>query len=686
MNLPNGGDKQVINDGNKAPSNHHKYNLSYVYAATERFGEVSPFVFAYGVPSDENFTFRCKNELRTLALASPLLQNLRKNLDYYAVPTQAILPHTWDFIQNNPVIGDDIDARLVNCLIYLSGEADDLTGLNSLISYAVAYGALVDYDEDESKVVPLDSYAVLDWDRFVHLLIVLETFFAKDSLMASFRMPLHKRVGLSQGRDIQKGLKQAWSFYHKFLLKYAEVAEDYINVQFLDSNSQELFTRRYNLNNIEQRMRLYYDMVENPYVSWPMSDDTADSVYGSLVNSVTVGNYDMLSRFDEQGIAASIPNWKNATKPIDIRPVLAYQLVCAEYFTNDKIDFVYSADMLRKVYEGWFISIEGESFRLNGNRFPYDAFSAFALSALFYGASQEFRQSSNIRWYEFSLLINLFTRKRSLRFVDYFTGARSHPIAVGDVNVSVDASGVSAIDISKGIQTARYLLAVNRVGPKAKEYLKGIFGAEQRTRTDVPVKIGHIDEVVYGVETQNTGAQQLEQAQSITTNLESRSSDFAFQIDLNEDTLLIGLASYEIPRFYLEGWSKFATKVDRFDYFNPYYQYTGDQPIAQSELQAGLDDEAIFGYQSKDTEYKIMTDYAVGDLTDALRGWIFAQEDIENPVIISPDFIRAHQTELDRYFLSMTAQMASERYHFICKYDNKIEASRNMVFDPQILK
>lgn len=679
MNLPNGGDKQVINDGNKAPSNHHKYNLSYNYAATERFGEVSPFVFAYGVPDDKNFTFRCKNELRTLALASPLLQNLRKNLDFYAVPTQAILPHTWDFIQNNPVIGDDIDPRLINCLIYLSGEADNLTGIRDLVSSALTNGGLVNEGSE------LSSFAKVDWDRFVHMLIVLETFFAKDSLMASFRMPLYKRIGVSAGKQMQAALKQAWSFYHKFLLSLS-VSTPGFSVTFLDSNSQDLFTRTYQINKIEQRMRLFYDLVENPYVNWlSLTDANASSTYLSVVNAVSEQAFDLLDRNGSEGIQESIPNWANATNPIDIRPVLAYQLVCAEYFTNDKIDYIYSADMLRKIYEGRFISSEGISFELNGNKFPYDAFSARALSDLFNGAAFCF-SDGNTTWLDFSMLVNLFVRKRSLRFVDYFTGARSHPIAVGDVNVSVDAQGVSAIDISKGIQTARYLLAVNRVGPKAKEYLKGIFGAEQRTRTDVPVKVGHIDEVVYGVETQNTGAQQLERAQSVTTNLESRSSDFAFQIDLNEDTLLIGLASYEISRFYLEGWSKYATKVDRFDHFNPYYQYTGDQPISQSELQAGFDDDSIFGYQSKDTEYKLMFDYAVGDLTDALRGWIFAQEDIENPVTISPDFIRAHQTELDRYFLSMTAEMASQRYHFICKYDNKIEASRNMVFDPQILK
>lgn len=695
MNLPNGGDKQVINDGNKVPTNHHKYNLSYLHACRERFGEANPFVFAYGVPNDKNFTFRIGHELRTTSLASPLLQNLRKNLDFYAVPAKAILPHTWDFLQTNPVIGDDIDPRLTNCLIYLSGEADNLTGLKDLFYHAINSAGVIDTNAPIGGIGSED-YDSDAWDGFVHLLIALETFFAKDSLMASFRMPLHKRVGILNSKYTAETLSQAWKFYHDFLKAYAaENSVETITLPFLDSAGTVLFTRTYKITDLSDRMRLYFDLVENPYVDWLENGALTSDLSNEYVRVIS-GNVSKFSMLDRDsgntgnyGYIKVIDDWENATKPIDIRPVLAYQLVMAEYFTNDKIDYVYSADMLRKIYEGFYIDSTGSTYRLNGNSYPYDGFSADALSSLFYSASAIF-SSQNPNWYAFSLLINLFTRKRTLRFVDYFTGARSHPLAVGDVNVSVDAQGVSAIDMTKGIQTARYLLAVNRVGPKAKEYLKGIFGANERTRTDVPVKVGHIDSVVYGVETQNTGAAQLEAAQTITTNLTTRTDDFAFQMDLEEDTMLIGIASYEIARFYLEGWSKFANKVDRFDHFNPYYQYTGDQPILQSELQAGLDDDLIFGYQSKDMEYKLNTDFAVGfeddDEPEQLRGWIFAMDDIKDPIVISPEFIRAHQTELDRYFLSMTGTQASQRWHFICKYNNKIEASRNMVFDPQILK
>lgn len=678
MNLPNGGDKQVINDGNNAPNSHHHFDLSYKVAQTERFGECNPFVFMYGVPDDKNVTFRCGNELRTTALASPLLQNLRKNLDYYVIRTRAILPHTWDFLNNNPVIGDDINPRLVNCLIYLSGEADNLTGIKDLVYRAFEYGGVI---EGEAA---LDSFVKSDWDKFVHMLIVMETFFSRDSLFAAFRMPLHKRIGIMNSKYAKTTLQQCWWFYHKFLLQLSKSVSPF-KVTFLDSNSQELFTRTYDLEKLEERMRLYFDLLECPYVDWVnLSDLIVQSVYTTIDTAEDLSNAcSYLDRSTGLGFCETVPDWMNATKPIDIRPVIAYQLICAEYQTNDKIDYVYSADILRKIYEGRFIEQEAGVFNLNGNTFPYDGFSAYALSVLIYSSCRCFI-NTGLNWYDFSLLISLFTRKRSLRYVDYFTGARSRALAVGDVNVSVSGNAVSAIDMTKGIQSARYLLAVNRVGPKAKQYVRGIFNGDISSQPDTPVKIGHIDSVVYGIETQNTGEAQLDVAQSITTNLTSRSEDFAFQIDLEEDSMLIGISSYEIARFYTEGWSKFADKVDRFDHFNPFFQFTGDQPIKQTELQAGLDSDAIFGYQSKDMEYKLMTDYAL--LPEELRGWIFAQDDIKDNIEISPDFIRAHQSELDRYFISMTADNAADRYHFICLYNNKIDASRNMLFDPQILK
>lgn len=669
MNLPNGGDRQVINDQNNAPQHHNHYDLSYCFAAGERFGEISPVCFAFGVPDDKNFTARVVQKLKTTSLSSPLLQDLKKNLDYYAVPMKAILPRNWDKLNSNPVIGDDVVASDLNCVIHLHDGG--FSGIVDILRFFVSNYGLIQGTQN------LQSYSVAEFYGFMKLLATYEVLFAPDSLFAAYRMPLNKRYPVGSADSIASGLKQAWMFYHDFLRVHAtHHSGSLLTVWFKDASNQVIMTRRYKLTDVSERMRLFYDYLENPNIQF---SSVSDSQFNTDYNSVMTGfSPSMLDRASNEGVLNVLFS-PNDEKPFDISPILAYQLVCAEYFTNDHIDFIYSAELYRQLYEG-IVSSEGLAYNLNGFIFEPDGFSAITLNSIFVLVTTGLD-------YHFSLFLNLFTRKRSLRFVDYFTGARSHPLAVGDVNIQVNSQNeVSAIDVTKGIQSARYLLAVNRVGAKAKNYLKGIFGANMRTRTDVPVKIGHMDEVIYGVETQNTGTDQLTKQQSITTNLESRSSDFAFQMDLSEDSILIGVSSYDITRMYTEGWSKFANKIDRFDRFNPYFQYTGDQPIYQSELLAGLDDSAIFGYQSKDTEYKLQTDYAIGPFLEELRGWIFTQNDIRDNVEISPDFIRAHQTELDRYFIDFTAIQSWQRYHFICFYDIKMEASRNMVFDPQILK
>lgn len=234
------------------------------------------------------------------------------------------------------------------------------------------------------------------------------------------------------------------------------------------------------------------------------------------------------------------------------------------------------------------------------------------------------------------------------------------------------------------MQKQRFLNQVNRVGRKAKEYLRGIFNSDYHTECDCPVKIGHTDETIYNVETQNTGAGQLELDQSRTVNFKSHSSNFAFETSFDEASIVIGVSSYEIKRFYPYSFDPMARKVDRFDMFNPYMQYIGDQPIKKTELDASYADDN-FAYTNRNMEYKTRISYFIGDFHDALRGWIFATQDLAVGQVIDPDFIRAHQNELDRYYVALTGTTPTTRYHFICKYTNILSANRNMVFNPQIL-
>ena len=121
--------------------------------------------------------------------------------------------------------------------------------------------------------------------------------------------------------------------------------------------------------------------------------------------------------------------------------------------------------------------------------------------------------------------------------------------------------------------------------------------------------------------------------------------------------------------------------------FNPFLQYIGDQPVQSVELNAENNVGDIWGYNSRHIEYKAgcAVDYCVGGFRNELSGWIFKQPDLAHGEFINPDFIRAHQNELDRYYVALTGTTPTKRYHFICKYNNYVSATRNMVKAPQIL-
>lgn len=660
---PAGRDKITKTENPKVPTYHRHYDLSYKFASTEAFGLCNPFLSQHGVPDDKDFIVRLGHQLRTLSLNSPLLQDLKKNIDLYAVDMHAILPHNWDLIKSFPERGDDIDATQANCVVNMH------LLINPIQNYAAS-----------GFLSPWSEFA--DFDKFMHILCWTNALFASDSLAACFRRPFHKRCGIVGERIVREFLSAMFKYYHELLNSYGN---PFFLVNFLDSEGEIVYKKSYDLSVLSDRMRFFYDFEENPHFSLPQVE--ADSINASQ-SGISPSKYSELSNSGTFAVAIFelVPE---IDKPINIDELIAYQLCCMQFQTNSKIDFVYSAERYRQLFEGVLsrFAIDGytsSTFDYNANYYTYDGFSFRTFSNLIQSEFILYNEGHNGSWYEYNLALSLFTKKRSLRFIDYFVGARTSPLAVGDVNVSVVDGNVSAISMAKGTSYARLLLAASRVGAKAEDQLKGLFGSTPRVAIEDPQHLAHMDTTIYGIETQNTSNDQFSSPNSITTNLANKVSDYLFSMDITQDTILIGISTYEIHRFYNEGWSPFADKVDRYDMFNPYLQYTGDQELPMSELHAGLVG-GIFGFTQKDIEYKVMSDFAVGDFTDSLRGWIFAQEDIRQSIEQNSDFIRSHRSEFDRYMLEFTGTMPEQRYHFICLYDNRIDATRAMLYNPQIL-
>lgn len=684
MNAPSGSENVVTATGNHAPKHMTKYpHLGYKFAQTEKFGELSPFMRYQGEYKDKNVILYSASSVDSMSLHAPLLQQIRHNKDFYVVDKRAILPHTWELIHNQPSHGDDIDASKANSLIRLFND-EDSDILFSLEQYICDYGLY-----DHSNPVDLDN---VDWSYFIKFLrgfALFNELFSPDSLFAEFRIPLADILDPNSGEKVFSILDDFWSAYH-YMLTDLQVQhavdsqltgiERNIQVWFKDHDGNVILRKVYNFESIEGRMAFYYDFTQNSNI------DFKDFSGVSLdVDYAHVGFQAAQEQFDSNDPIYSISNKvynglislfevSNASKFINIDVIIAYQLICSEFHTNDLIDYVYSADIYRRIFES--VAFESQlTFDYNGVKQPYDGFSAVTLGYIL-------SNSSDLYYYD--LFMSLITRKRSLRYIDYFTGARSTPLSAADTQVEVNNDVASAIDITQQTLMARFKLFVNRVGRKSEDYLGKLFHTSNREDICCPVKIGHISEVLYQEETQNTGADQLELDNSRTMTLKAHNNRFAFDTDCDVASIIIGISSYEITRFYSHGLDPFALKVDRYDMFNPMLQYLGDQAISQSELNAGLDIDSYFGYRNKDMEYKVGISYSCGGFRRELKDWIFEQPIADRDTVIGPDFIRSHQTELDKYYVALTGTRSYNRYHFICKYNNHISAYRNMVFAPLI--
>lgn len=679
-NVPNGGDAAVLATGGHSPNHHNKFDLSYKFAAPERFGEVSPFFIYRGLEDDKNVVLYSGSSVDSMTLHAPILQDIKKNRDFYMVPMKAILPNTWDLIQALPTHGDDINASEANCLIslYIPDEGSIFYSLNLLGYHSIA---LLDGETQLPELIidDLSIGSILSWFRW---LVLLNGFFSRDSLFAAMRIPLSDMLGLEGDQRMQNILVQAWRFYHGVLKKafdYSQAGTTVVptRVSFLDSEGNVVSRASYNFDDISDRMQFFYDFVENSNIRF---DDLVLSDFKEAFNDFVSDNdlYPMLYLIaDTDYYLNYFGSSPNLSVPINIANVIAYQLIYHEYFTNDKIDWIYSAKMYRELFDS-IVLYFGFSpyFDYNGQYLHYDSFSAYCLRNIL-------QNVDDLNAYE--LIVSLIYRHRSLRYIDYFCGARPQPLANGVDTVEVNSGVASVVDITKRIQEIRLRMAVNRVGRKAKGYINKVLHGKYRQEDDVPVKIGHLSEQLYQEETQNTASDQLVLDNSRTATIKSRAKNFGFETDCDVNTIIMGVSSYEITRFYDRGLDPFARKVDRFDMFNPFLQYTGDQPISMSELNAGLDVEDYFGYTTKDMEYKVAVDYCIGDFRDALSGWIFTQPAATRDTFINSDFIRAHQCELDRYYVALTGSMPWKRYHFISKYSNYVSSVRNMVVAPNII-
>lgn len=670
--------RSVNDPGQTRSRNYNKFPCSYSHFNTLRYGEISPFFVFEGVEGDK-VPFSSKHEMRTYTLSAPLMSDIRMNKDYFLVPLQAILPHAWELIYTNPTQGDDVP--------------DSANTIFQRETIYQTFKSVCEYVKTHLTALANNEYKEENLSSLLRISVMLDVMFSDGSLLST--------LGCKYGNLLSASYNGSKLSLDKWLqMVYSKFINDTIVVQFADDSKKYVINPALRTDNsfvVLSRHGLIERMRSNIafYVSalTITSDDTAPKVPELVVYSPHVNGMPLKFNYSR---------------------CCAYQLCCAHFYTNDKIDFIYSAQLYRDAIfslthsyqainpddpwnlNGFVNNVDG--FEYNGRMIQFDSLSGYYIEPIFknFGYALTFASAPDnltglTNSLSYNALIDLFGYQHSLRYGDYFTGARPFPLAVGDVSAPVVDSKVSAIDMTRNIQMQRFLNAVNRIGRTFSEYVTKVMGGAPVPDAHDPKFLTHSVSSVGGFEVENTAENQ----GNVTTLLRSNNDNYEFSVEVDQPCIILGLVSFDIPRVYSKVTSKFLMKENRFDMFNPYMQYVGDQSIARTELGVRYgtyeDVDAAFAYTGRHMEYKQGVNVASGGFVENLPAWAFitdngssGSEEIPHEHI-DPEFIRSRSSEFDRFYSALTGDTLGNYFHFIVRFDNLCEPSRAMDFSPTIL-
>lgn len=673
-------------------------NIPFVFRQfiTQRFGDLQPCLGFEYVPKDD-IEFKPEYDLRTYTLGAPLMSDVFFHRDYFTVDMQAILPKNWAKVYTNPLIGDDVN-NSVNSFV----NGSDLRNIIYSTTDVFASNTIDRIVDDEERTF----YPLADQIRF---LLWLSLWFSQGSLLASldYKFSKHFRatrpIGAKNRRDFdsffQERIKIVYDRLHNYQssnlvlipIRFYDLGNqiDYYYLQFDDISGIELDDQS-ELTRIISFRRFLELAFQNMNFDFPLAEYLDYDEADFLDQGYDLPAFNYVDEVVESSWSISLGS---AFPDFNFGKIAAYQLCCAHFYSNDHVDYIYSADLYRQLIWSYVMAdvpSADRSFSYNGVQTEYDALSG-AMMLYQIVTSADFTEGAfgDLLPVKLAYWTALLSYRKSLRFVDYFTGAKAYPLAVGDVSVEVNANLVNIIDVTKNIQKQRFLNAVNRSGRKVQDYMQGIFGIAPDPDHHDPLFLTNIKDPIHLEEVDNTGEAQQTESNSVTGILRGNNSQFAFSFKTALPGYLIGIAHFDIPRAYVHHYLKENMHSDRYDMFNPDMQFIGDQAISRAELGVG-DQADPFGYTLRYMEYKIRTDSAAGGFAcpDILPGYCFLADNVrglETPSHISPDYIRSKNVEMDEFYPHLTGYGLADYFHFQIKHVNIIDSRRPMAYAPSIL-
>ena len=665
---------------------YNTFDLSNQRGITPRFAELTPFSVV-PVVSGDRINLQSSHKLNTYTLSAPLLSEVRFNKDYFFVPQSCMLPNTWEYLFVNPNKGDDVP-----------DDAYPVFDVKTFCRNLLGAFAVVANDTAET---PVDNPA------FGWIMALLYRTFGYGSLLDTlgYREHIFENYSLTK-TAVSNSAGNFGTCMDNFFNFFIDNDDDIrVSLYHIDDTSgttlskSSLFLQMTTtINDASQVRRFFFKYFSSSEPLWLTVEKRAKN---------TIGAWSLVPLNSFKSILSPVLSFYNKyfhadtdfIKPYNLYRLIAYQMSCAQFYSNDIVDNVYSGKIWLQNMEsiqrlaGYDKTLGQQSptyFGRNGIQIRYDVFSKHNMDILI-GMLGNVTQTTNTSefMHMFMFFLNMFEYQHALRYGDYFAGGRTQPLAVGDIDITVNSGMVSAIDVTQGLSMQRFLNAVNRVGQLVADYARNIFGVAPKNLPPQPRFVNHESQVISGQTVVNTGNEQ----GTLNQNLTSSSSKFAYDVFIDEPGILIGICSFTCLPCYSHDTPRDIYHYDRLDDFQPFLQNIGDQQVYMQELcgvsnylpVASFPSEMnkVFAYQLQDAEYKYGVSSACGAFPHVLKNWLFVLE--SNYDSIGTDFLRLEPTMFDKFYKSLTGFSTETYFHFIVSFVNKVTANRRMMYRPGIL-
>lgn len=694
----NGSSNQATNPTNSlnvaTPSvrrTFNRFNNSYVHYSTANYGEYTPFFVQEMNPADLK-KFRSKTQVRTESLKTPLYSGVKMNKDYFFVPFDALLPNNWQKIFKNPSQGDDVpdDANMASF---------DFLSLDGLLQSLVAdFIGAISFLQTNPKTASTEA----DKQKRLNAIFVvyfgfplMDAFFSSSGLCARLGSPFSHLFTFGFGSN-----RLSWDRFSEvlypmlfndgmqfgFRFSSAVTSGDYLFTIDSSISGQSSFIEQLSgtpsLARISPKDALalfrYYPSCMYGYNGW-------NDMYDKLDFSLLASKEKISSR------VVSLPPEGSQDAVFNYSRMAAYALCCSQFYTNGNVDSVYNAelyrDMMSSFVRGFFPASASMTFLYNGVKTQYDWLSSHFFDSAMTSAFA-FNTTTALSFDAMFYLRSIFDIHNTLKYGDYFSGAHTRPLAVGDVTAPVIGDKVSAVDITKAISYQRFLNVVVKLKNEMQDYLRTIFGTLPAPDYHEAKLVSHSEGAVDGFEVANTTS---EDQGNLTSLLHNVQENFEFTLEIDQAGIALGVVSFVASRAYCLASDRQVHIRDRYDMFNPMLQNIGDQPVLGVE-KSGFFAEP-FAYHSRFMEYKQRVNIASGAFVDKLRSYCIISDSLFEPsnaleVLaqnLTPAYIRLTPREFDRFFVVDGSWSYGNNYHFICEFDNESDDIREADYSPSIL-